>query len=305
VAVINGSRGEQVSSTDECERVERRPAARERSAVHVQRLVRAAAQDKERAWGALVQEFNGLVDSVARAHRLDDADAAEVAQTAWVLMFDYLRERPEPGLLGSWLATTARQECLRILWADDHRFGARDGWVAKPEEVADPGPGSSAAERILTTVLFTDIVGSTERAVHLGDRQWRELLDAHDAVVRRELARWRGREIRTTGDGFLATFDCPARAVQCAAAITAAVTPLGIRVRAGVHTGECELVRHEIGGIAVHIAARIAALAQGDEVLVSTTVTELVRGSGLRFVDRGAYALKGIPDEWRLHALER
>jgi len=158
-------------------------------------------------------------------------------------------------------------------------------------------------DRVLATVLFTDIVDSTKRAAALGDRHWREVLEAHHAATRRELGRHRGREVKTLGDGFLAAFDGPARAVRCAEAIAAAVRPLGINVRAGLHTGECEVMGDDLGGLAVHIAARVAAQAGPGEVLVSSTVKDLVAGSGLRFDDRGPRALKGIPDEWRLFAL--
>ena len=160
-------------------------------------------------------------------------------------------------------------------------------------------------DRVLATVLFTDIVGSTKLAARLGDRRWRDLLDAHHAAVRRELARVRGREVKTAGDGFLATFDGPARAIRCAGAISATVRTLGIEVRAGLHTGEIELIGEDVGGIAVHVGARVAALAGPGEVLVSSTVKDLVAGSGLRFEDRGVRHLEGIPEEWRLFALKR
>jgi pimeloyl-ACP methyl ester carboxylesterase len=160
-------------------------------------------------------------------------------------------------------------------------------------------------DRVLATVMFTDIVGSTELAARLGDRRWRDLLDAHHAAVRRELARFRGREVKTAGDGFLATFDGPARAVRCAEVISATIRTLGIEVRAGLHTGEIELIGEDVGGIAVHVGARVAAEAGPSEVLVSSTVKDLVAGSGLRFDDRGVHGLKGVPEEWRLFALER
>lgn len=160
-------------------------------------------------------------------------------------------------------------------------------------------------DRVLATVLFTDIVAASERAAALGDRQWRDLLEGHHAVVRRALTRFRGREIDTAGDGFLATFDGPARAVRCACAIGEDVRALGIAVRAGVHTGECEIMGEKLGGIAVHIGSRVAALAQPGEVLVSSTVRDLVAGSGLSFQDRGTRQLKGIPGEWKLFAVDR
>jgi pimeloyl-ACP methyl ester carboxylesterase len=158
------------------------------------------------------------------------------------------------------------------------------------------------ADRVLATVLFTDIVGSTERAAELGDHRWRGVLEAHHALVRTELASFRGREVDTAGDGFLATFDGPARGIRCAQAICARVRQLGIDVRAGLHTGECELMDGDLGGIALHIGARVAAAAGPGEVLVSSTVKDLVAGSGIRFEDRGVHVLKGVPGEWRLFA---
>jgi len=158
-------------------------------------------------------------------------------------------------------------------------------------------------DRMLATVLFTDIVDSTTRAIELGDRGWRELLESHNALVRRELLRHRGREVDSAGDGFLATFDGPARAIRCASAIVQGVHELGLAVRAGLHTGECEIADGKVAGIAVHTGARVAALAHSGEVLVSSTVKDLVAGSGIEFVERGLHELKGIPGEWRLFAL--
>jgi pimeloyl-ACP methyl ester carboxylesterase/class 3 adenylate cyclase len=158
-------------------------------------------------------------------------------------------------------------------------------------------------DRVLATVLFTDIVGATERAASLGDRRWRELLDQHHAVVRQQLTRFRGREIDTAGDGFLAAFDGPARGVRCASAVVDAVRRLGLEIRAGLHTGECEVMGDKLGGIAVHTGARVASLAHPGEVLVSSTVKDLVAGSGIAFQERGVEALKGVPGEWRLYAV--
>ena len=157
---------------------------------------------------------------------------------------------------------------------------------------------------MLATVLFTDIVAATERATREGDRRWHDLLDSHHALIRRELTHFRGREIDTAGDGFLATFDGPARAVRCACTISEEVRALGLEIRAGLHTGECELMGDKLGGIAVHTGARVAAQAHAGEVLVSSTVKDLVAGSGLVFQDRGVQSLKGIPGEWRLFAVE-
>jgi class 3 adenylate cyclase len=157
-------------------------------------------------------------------------------------------------------------------------------------------------ERMLATVLFTDIVGSTDRARELGDRRWRDLLERHNEVVRRDLERFRGVEIDTAGDGFFATFDGPARAIRCARSIVENVRDIGLDVRSGLHTGECELSAGSVRGIAVHTGARVASLAAPGEVLVSSTVKDLVAGSGIEFTDRGVHELKGIPGEWRLYA---
>ena len=158
-------------------------------------------------------------------------------------------------------------------------------------------------ERILATVMFTDIVSSTERAAELGDRRWRELLESHDALVRRQLERHRGRPVKSLGDGFLATFDGPARAIRCAEAISGEVGRLGVEIRAGLHTGECEAMGEDVGGMAVHIGARVGAKAEPGEVLVSSTVKDLVVGSGIEFAERGTHELKGVPGEWRLYAV--
>jgi class 3 adenylate cyclase len=158
---------------------------------------------------------------------------------------------------------------------------------------------------VLSTVLFTDIADSSARAAELGDALWRDLLERHHELVRRELARFRGKEVDTAGDGFFASFDGPARAIRCACAVVEDVRELGIELRAGLHTGECELVDGKVAGIAVHTGARVAANAQPGEVLVSSTVKDLVAGSGIAFEDRGPHELKGIPGEWRLYAVAR
>jgi class 3 adenylate cyclase/pimeloyl-ACP methyl ester carboxylesterase len=179
-------------------------------------------------------------------------------------------------------------------------------WRASFQEIAQFLTGQQAEvadDRVLATVLFTDIVDSTRRAAEMGDRDWHALLDAHDAVVRSQLVRFRGREVNTSGDGFLATFDGPQRAIRCAMAIRDAVAALGIEVRAGLHTGECEIRGDDIGGIGVHIGARVSALAGPNEVLVSSTLRDLVIGSGLEFEDRGVHSLKGVPGEWHLSAV--
>jgi len=179
----------------------------------------------------------------------------------------------------------------------------RDVILDEIEEFLTGARFGGEPERLLVTVMFTDIVKATERAALLGDRGWHDLLESHHALVRRELERFRGREIDTAGDGFLATFDGPARAVRCACAISREVRALGLEIRAGLHTGECEVIDGKVGGIAVHTGARVATHAQTGEVLVSSTVKDLVAGSGLSFQDRGMQRLKGVPDEWRLFAV--
>jgi class 3 adenylate cyclase len=185
----------------------------------------------------------------------------------------------------------------------DHLFWAGECVNVILDEIEEFVTGHRPAlepDRVLATVLFTDIVGSTEKAAHLGDRRWRELLDVHDATVRKEIEHHRGREVDTAGDGFLATFDGPARAVRCACAIRDAVRAHGIEVRAGVHTGEIELRGDDVAGIAVHVGSRVSALAGPGEVLVSSTVVDLVAGSGLEFRERGEHELKGVPRKWTL-----
>jgi class 3 adenylate cyclase len=167
--------------------------------------------------------------------------------------------------------------------------------------VGELGEIEAGLDRVLATVLFTDIVGSTETAAELGDRRWKELLEEHHRRVRGQLARFRGTEVDTAGDGFFATFDGPARGVRCARAITEAVAPLGVRIRAGVHTGEVETIDGKVGGLGVVIGARVGALAGPSEVVVSQTVRDLVAGSGLTFEDAGEHELKGVPDRWRLY----
>jgi DNA-binding NarL/FixJ family response regulator len=164
-------------------------------------------------------------------------------------------------------------------------------------------PTGSAADRILATVMFSDIVASTERAAEIGDRRWRDLLDSHDQLVRSELGAHDGREIKTTGDGFLALFDAPARAIRCAVAIREGLRDVGLDVRIGLHSGEVELRGNDIGGIAVNIGARVAESGSNGDVVVSSTVRDLVAGSGIEFADRGEHALKGVPDRWRLFAV--
>ena len=181
--------------------------------------------------------------------------------------------------------------------------GDSDAVLDEVEQFLTGGRRGAEPDRVLATVLFTDIAGSTVRAAELGDRRWSELLEAHHARVRALISRYGGREVDTAGDGFLATFEGPTRAIRCAEEITAAVQTIGLEVRAGVHTGEIVLAGDDVRGIAVHVGARIAAMASPGEVLVSSTVRDLVAGSGLRFDDRGLHSLKGVPGEWQVLAV--
>ena len=203
---------------------------------------------------------------------------------------------------GRWIAGQIPGATFLELPGDDHIpwVGDQDTLLDAVEEFLTGSVPAKSVDRVLATVLFIDIVGSTKRAAELGDARWTELLDGFYVIVRRELERHRGRLVDTAGDGLLATFDGPARAVRCAFAIRAAVVGLGLETRAGVHTGEVELGRHGIKGIAVHTGARVAALAGDGEVWTSSIVRDLVSGSGLVFDDRGIHALKGVPDQWRL-----
>jgi len=191
------------------------------------------------------------------------------------------------------------------LGGDDHLVwvGDSDSLLDEVEEFLTGVRRGPEPDRILATVLFTDLVGSTELAARLGDRRWRRLLEAHNRTIAGELARWRGREVDSRGDGVLAAFDGPARAIRCACAIRDGVRALGLEIRAGVHTGECELVGTKLEGVAVHIGARVAALGGPGEVLVSRTVNDLVAGSGIDFADRGEHQLKGVPSLWQLFAV--
>ncbi len=188
---------------------------------------------------------------------------------------------------------------------EDHLpwLGDTDGMLNAIEEFVTGSRHHVDEDRILATVLFTDIVDSTRRAADAGDRRWRELLDAHDEISVSEVERFGGRRVKTTGDGMLAVFDGPARGVRCAEAVRDALAELGIEIRAGLHVGECELRGDDVGGLAVHIGARVAGLASPGEILVSRTVRDLVAGSGLRFAERGEHELKGVPDRWPLYVV--
>jgi len=210
---------------------------------------------------------------------------------------------PEPH--GPYLADNIPGARYVPLEGEDHlpMVGDQDALLDEIEEFLTGARQEREPDRILATVLFTDIVSSTERAAALGDRRWRDLLQTHDDLVRRQLVRHRGRAVKTMGDGFLATFDGPARAIRCACSIREEVRRLGVEIRAGLHTGECEAIGDDVGGMAVHIGARVGARAEPGEVLVSGTVKDLAVGSGIQFAERGAHELKGVPGEWRLYAV--
>jgi pimeloyl-ACP methyl ester carboxylesterase len=289
----------------------------------------AYADQVEREWG-----FESDLGTMA-----PNADAA---LTAWWRA--RARASASPGAARALILMNSRIDVRRVLPTIRvpalvlHRSGDRDSRLEEGRYIADRIPGARFVEltgddhipwidadqivdeveefltgvrrgpepdRVLATVLVTDIVGSSERAAELGDRRWRDLLEAHHALVRGELARWRGREVDTAGDGFLATFDGPARGIRCACAIRDGLQALGLEIRAGLHTGECEIIGGKVGGIAVHTAARVAARAAAGEVLVSGTVRDLIAGSGIELEDRGVHALKGIPGEWPLLAVMR
>jgi pimeloyl-ACP methyl ester carboxylesterase len=284
----------------------------------------------EQGWGGVV-DLSDLAPSVA-----DD----EGFSRWWAT---YLRRSASPsaalvlGKMNTQIDVRAILPAIRVPTLILHRTGDRDAKVDEARYIAACIPGAKlvelpgvdhlpwvgdqdlvldeiqefltgirqgpAPDRVLATVLFTDVVGATARAAQLGDRRWRDLLSSHYATVRRELRRYRGNEVHTIGDGFLATFDGPARAIRCACAIRDRARDDGLSIRAGLHTGECELIGADIGGIAVHIGARVAALARSDEVLVSSTVKDLVVGSGIEFENRGQHALKGVPGDWRLFSV--
>ncbi|MGD9736439.1 MAG: adenylate/guanylate cyclase domain-containing protein [Solirubrobacterales bacterium] len=234
-----------------------------------------------------------------------DVRVALAAIEAPTLVVHCRGDRMIPFAQGRYLAEHIANSRLVELPGRDHlAFAAPEPLLDEVEEFLVGSRAAAEAERALATILFTDLVDSTARAAALGDRRWRQLLERHDAAVRRQLALHRGREVKTVGDGFLATFDGPARAIRCAEALRGELDSLGLQVRSGIHTGEVELIGDDVGGIAVNIGARIGAEAVAGEVLVSSTVRELVVGSGLEFSDRGVRSLKGVPGEWRLFAVD-
>ncbi|MHB8588997.1 MAG: adenylate/guanylate cyclase domain-containing protein [Candidatus Dormibacteraceae bacterium] len=242
--------------------------------------------------------------ALQRMNREIDVRHVLTAISVPTLVLNRVGDDPEPARFTSKQIPGARY--IELPGADHLPYTEDTESVLKAiEEFVTGGLQSTESNRVLATVLFTDIVGSTERAASLGDEAWTKLLERHHAVVSRQLAVFRGRELDTAGDGVFASFDGPARAIRCACAIADSLRELGIDVRAGLHTGECEIVGEKLGGIAVHIGARVAGQAAPGEILVSGTVRDLVAGSGLRFRDRGAAQLKGIDGDWRLYAVER
>ena len=211
----------------------------------------------------------------------------------------FLVKDTEPDILLQGVRAVARGDALLSPGITRRLIGA---FAADP---APAFPSGSSTDRILATVMFSDIISSTERAAEIGDRRWRNVLDSHDELVRKELAAHGGREIKTTGDGFLALFDAPARAIRCAVAVRDGLKALGIDVRIGLHSGEVELRGNDVGGIAVNIGARVADSGSEGDIVVSSTVRDLVAGSGIDFVSRGEHALKGVPERWRLFAVAR
>jgi class 3 adenylate cyclase len=265
--------------------------------------------DKEaKAWIGKVRRASISPDGMATLYAMFlDIDVRPALATLRVptLVLHRRGDRIVNRRAGQWMAEQIPGARYVELAGQDHFpwTGGADAVVQEIREFVTGARHAAEPDRVLATVMFTDIVGSTDRATSLGDREWRALLDAHDAAVRHQLERFRGREIKTTGDGFLATFDGPARAIRCGLAIHDAAAGLGIEVRVGLHTGEVELRGDDISGVAVNLAARVGALASPGEVLVSRTVTDLVAGSGITFSDRGERELKGITGRWRLFAV--
>jgi class 3 adenylate cyclase/esterase/lipase len=250
----------------------------------------------------------GAILALMRANFEIDVRHVLPAIQAPTLILHRVGDRTVPVEAGRYLSRHIRGAKYVELPGDDHLLQAFDQatldlLIDEMEEFITGTRRGPEPDRELVTVMFTDIVGSTERAVAVGDRRWRELLDGYVGLARRQLERFRGREIDVAGDGLFAIFDGPARAIRCACTIRDAVRQLDLQVRAGLHTGECEVAGSKVSGIAVHTGARVAAAARPQEVLVSATVKDLVAGSGIQFDDRGSHALKGVPGDWRLFAV--
>jgi class 3 adenylate cyclase/pimeloyl-ACP methyl ester carboxylesterase len=266
-------------------------------------------KDALRAWAKWERRGASPSAAIALARMSREIDVRHVLPVIGVptLVLHRRADTNIPIEFGRYLAANIPSATLIELPGIDHwapNIGDIDSLVDEIEQFLTGSRAETEPDRVLATVMFTDIVDSTKRAAALGDRDWRQLLDRHNDVVGQEIKRFRGRTVKNLGDGFLATFDGPARAVRCAAAIADRLRPLGIQVRSGLHTGEIEMTLDDIAGIAVHIAARVAEKAVSGEVLVSSTVRDLVAGSGLRFGDRGRHALRGFPEPLHLFAAE-
>jgi len=294
------------------ERVEREWGTAEHSARLAQYLAPSADDEGRRALATMLRQSASPGSAAAYAQMNMEIDIRHVLPAIRVPTLVLNRSGDTQGIVGGsrYLAEHIAGARHVELPGSDHAISAGDPepplreierfvtdvWEERAWEESEP-------ERVLATVLFTDIVGSTAKASELGDARWREMIQAHHGLIRRQLVRFRGTELDTAGDGFFASFDGPARAIRCACAISEGVRDLGIDVRAGLHTGECERIDRKVGGIAVNIGARVAAEADPGEVLVSSTVKDLVAGSGIEFRDRGTAELKGVPGEWRLFAV--
>jgi class 3 adenylate cyclase len=258
-------------------------------------------------WGRLLRQGTSPAGAIALVDLYRELDVRGVLSSisAPTLILHRSEDKIVRVEQARYLAENIREARYVELPGVDHLIwvGDQDAILAESEQFLLGSHRGPEPERALATVLFTDIVGSTEKAAELGDRRWRDLIERHDAIVRRQIQVHRGHEIKTMGDGFLATFDGPARAIRCATAVRDELAAIGIEIRVGIHTGEVELIGDDVGGMAVNIGARIGALAGGGELLVSSTVRELVVGSGLEFDDRGSHTLKGAPGEWRLFAV--
>jgi class 3 adenylate cyclase/pimeloyl-ACP methyl ester carboxylesterase len=306
-----GIRDEEARRDDE--EIERSWGTPEDAMATAQELAPSASADEQQALATMIRQSASPGAALALNRMNHEIDVRNVLPVIRVptLVLNREAEHPFTRQGSAYLAQHIPGARHLELPGADHAIFA-GGWESYAQALekflqeawSDEAIAEPETDRVLATILFTDIVGSTAKAVELGDARWRELLESHHAVVRRLLVRHRGTELDTAGDGFFASFDGPARAIHCASAITESVRDLGLEVRAGLHTGECERTNNKIGGIAVHIGARVAAQADAGEVVVSSTVKDLVAGSGIAFRERGTAELKGVPGEWRLFAVE-
>jgi class 3 adenylate cyclase/pimeloyl-ACP methyl ester carboxylesterase len=320
-----GIRDEEARQEDE--KIERNWGTAEAATATAQALAPSASPEEQQALATVIRQSASPGAALALSRMNREMDVRNVLPTIRVPTLVLNRREEDPFILArsSAKSTVSRTGSQASAYLAEHIPGARHVELPGADHLisagdwepcahaledfllevwAEEATAEPEADRVLATILFTDIVGSTAKAVELGDARWRELLEDHHSTVRRLLLRYRGTELDTAGDGFFASFDGPARGIRCARAITESVRDLGIEVRAGLHTGECERMNAKVGGIAVHIGARVAAEAGPGEVVVSSTVKDLVAGSGIAFRDRGAAELKGVPGEWRLFAVE-